>query len=60
MVSVCCVYQEPPKQWKKLQLSSADADLGLQNGTESGLLCQDLPCSASAMTRLRIVESWNC
>lgn len=39
-------------QWKKLQLTSADADLGLQHGRESGLLCQDLPCSASAKASL--------
>lgn len=44
-------------QWKKLQLTSADADFGLQHGTESGLLCQDLPCSASAKTWLRIMKS---
>lgn len=47
-------------QWKKLQLTSADADLGLQHGTESGLLFQDLPCSASAKTWLRIMKSQNC
>ena len=37
-------------QRKKLQLTSADADLSLQHGRESGLLCQGLPCSASAKT----------
>lgn len=45
-------------QQRKLQLTSADADLGLQHGTESGLLCQDLPCSASARAWLRTSE--NC
>lgn len=39
-------------QGKKLQLILADADLALQRGKESGLLCQDSPCSTSAKTSL--------